>query len=82
MTQTTGTDLSKRTPEEVFTHHAQALGAENLDATLRPFVSAPWWTWVPNSQTLSRGKGEDLPNDGLESRGPLSRCSSCNLLTR
>ena len=24
--------LAKRTPEEVFTHHAQALGAEDLDA--------------------------------------------------
>jgi predicted SnoaL-like aldol condensation-catalyzing enzyme len=38
MTQTTGTDLSKRTPEEVFTHHAQALGAENLDATLLDYA--------------------------------------------
>ena len=26
-------DLAKRTPQEVFTHHAQALGAEDLDAT-------------------------------------------------
>src|SRR5258708_15232270 len=30
----TQTDLSKRTPEEVFTHHAQALGAEDLDAIM------------------------------------------------
>ncbi len=29
MTQTT--DLAKRTPQEVFTHHAQTLGAEDLD---------------------------------------------------
>ena len=26
-------ELSKRTPQEIFTHHAQALGAEDLDAT-------------------------------------------------
>ena len=26
-------ELSKRAPEEIFTHHAQALGAEDLDAT-------------------------------------------------
>jgi hypothetical protein len=26
-------ELSKRTPEEIFAHHAQALGAEDLDAT-------------------------------------------------
>ncbi len=32
MTQST-TDLSKRTPEEIFAHHAQALGAEDLEAT-------------------------------------------------
>src|SRR2546423_14433760 len=32
------TDLSKRTPEEVFTHHAQALGAEDLDATLLDYA--------------------------------------------
>jgi ketosteroid isomerase-like protein len=30
----TQTDLAKRTPEEVFTHHAQALGAEDLDAMM------------------------------------------------
>jgi SnoaL-like protein len=30
----TQTDLSKRTPEEVFTHHAQSLGAEDLDAIM------------------------------------------------
>jgi hypothetical protein len=32
MTQTP-TDLSKRTPQEVFGHHAQSLGAEDPDAT-------------------------------------------------
>jgi len=34
----TQTDLSKRTPEEVFTHHAQALGAEDLDAILMDYA--------------------------------------------
>jgi len=32
MAQST-TDQSKRTPEEIFAHHAQALGAEDLEAT-------------------------------------------------
>jgi hypothetical protein len=34
----TQTDLSKRTPEEVFTHHAQALGAEDLDAIVMDYA--------------------------------------------
>lgn len=34
----TQTDLSKRTPEEVFTHHGQALGAEDLDAILMDYA--------------------------------------------
>jgi ketosteroid isomerase-like protein len=34
----TQTDLSKRTPEEVFTHHAQALGAEDLDGILMDYA--------------------------------------------
>ena len=38
MTQATNqpdaTDLAKRTPEEIFAHHGQALGAEDLDATV------------------------------------------------
>jgi SnoaL-like domain len=41
MTQTNSTnvtDLSQRTPEEIFTHHAQALGAEDLDATVLDYV--------------------------------------------
>lgn len=41
MTQTnprSGTDLSQRTPEEIFTHHAQALGAEDLDATVLDYA--------------------------------------------
>jgi hypothetical protein len=36
MTQTS--DLSKRTAEEVFSHHAQALGAEDLDATILDYT--------------------------------------------
>ena len=35
----TQTDLSKRTPEEVFTHHGQALGAEDLDALLMDYAT-------------------------------------------
>jgi len=30
----TQTDLSKRTPEEVFAHHVQALGGEDLDGII------------------------------------------------
>ncbi len=41
MTQSTNqpgaADLSKRTPEEIFAHHGQALGAEDLDATVMDF---------------------------------------------
>jgi hypothetical protein len=32
------TDLSKRTPQEVFEHHGQALGAEDLDATMLDYA--------------------------------------------
>jgi hypothetical protein len=41
MTQTNpanATDLSKRTPEEIFMHHGQALGAEDLDATVLDYA--------------------------------------------
>jgi SnoaL-like domain len=31
---TQATDLSKRTPQEVFMHHAQTLGAEDLDGVM------------------------------------------------
>ena len=37
----TQSDLSKRTPEEVFTHHVQALGAEDLDGILMDYTDAP-----------------------------------------
>ena len=36
----TQTDLSKRTPEEVFTHHAQSLGAEDLDAFMIDYADS------------------------------------------
>src|SRR5258708_40357736 len=42
MTQSTnqpgGAELSKRTTEEIFAHHGQALGAEDLDATVMDFA--------------------------------------------
>ena len=42
MTQATNqpgaADLAKRTPEEIFAHHGQALGAEDLDATVMDFA--------------------------------------------
>ena len=42
MTQSTNppgaADLSKRTPEEIFAHHGQALGAEDLDATMMDYA--------------------------------------------
>jgi SnoaL-like domain len=49
----TQTELSKRTPEAVFAHHAQALGAEDLDATLMDY--APTATLISPSGVL-RGK--------------------------
>jgi hypothetical protein len=42
MTQSTNqpgaADLSKRTPEEIFAHHGQSLGAEDLDATVMDYA--------------------------------------------
>jgi predicted SnoaL-like aldol condensation-catalyzing enzyme len=35
-------ELTKRTPEEVFAHHAQALGAEDLDATLMDYADTSY----------------------------------------
>ncbi|GAC1401559.1 MAG: nuclear transport factor 2 family protein [Ktedonobacteraceae bacterium] len=37
MTQSTR-DLSQRTPQEVFEHHAQSLGKEDLDATVLDYA--------------------------------------------
>jgi hypothetical protein len=43
MTQSTNqpraADLAKRTPEEIFAHHGQALGAEDLDAIVMDFAA-------------------------------------------
>ncbi|GHO87573.1 nuclear transport factor 2 family protein [Dictyobacter formicarum] len=49
----TQTDFSKRTPEKVFTHHTQALGAEDLDATMMDYAAAA--TFISPSGVL-RGK--------------------------
>ncbi len=49
----TQTDLSKRTPEEVFNHHAQSLGAEDLDAILMDYANTA--TLISPSGVL-RGK--------------------------
>ena len=49
----TQTDLSKRTPEEVFNHHAQALGGEDLDAILMDYADTA--TLISPSGVL-RGK--------------------------
>ena len=40
----TQTDLSKRTPEEVFTHHAQSLGGEDLDAIMMDYADTAIFT--------------------------------------
>ena len=32
------TDLSQRTPQQVFSHHGEALGAEDLDAMLQDYA--------------------------------------------
>ena len=49
----TQTDLSKRTPEEVFNHHGQSLGAEDLDAILMDYANTA--TLISPSGVL-RGK--------------------------
>ena len=47
------TDLAKRTPQEVFTHHAHAIGAEDLDAILMDYADTA--TFISPSGVL-RGK--------------------------
>lgn len=49
----TQTDLAKRTPEEVFTHHAQALGAEDLDGIMIDYADTA--TFI-NPAGIRRGK--------------------------
>lgn len=41
MTQPTG-NLSQRTPQEVFEHHIQALGNEDLDATALDYAETAY----------------------------------------
>jgi hypothetical protein len=57
MTQATNqpgaADLSKRTPEEIFAHHGQALGAEDLDATAMDFAAT---AVLVTSDGVRRGK--------------------------
>jgi ketosteroid isomerase-like protein len=57
MTQSTNqpgaADLSKRTPEEIFAHHGQALGAEDLDATVMDFAAT---AVLVTSDGVRRGK--------------------------
>ncbi len=49
----TQTDLSQRTPEEVFTHHVQAAGAEDLDSILMDYADT---SILISSAGVLRGK--------------------------
>jgi hypothetical protein len=57
MTQSTNrpgaAGLSKRTPEEIFAHHGQALGAQDLDATMMDFADT---AVLVTSEGVRRGK--------------------------
>ncbi len=57
MTQATNqpgaADLAKRTPEAIFAHHGQALGAEDLDATVMDFAAT---AVLVTSDGVRRGK--------------------------
>ena len=46
-------DLSKRTPEEIFAHHGQALGAQDLDATMMDYAET---AVLITSDGVRRGK--------------------------
>jgi ketosteroid isomerase-like protein len=50
---TQATELSKRTPEEVFAHHAQSLGAEDLDATALDYAEG---AYLITQDGVMRGK--------------------------
>ena len=52
MTQPTS-DLSQRTPQEVFEHHVQALGNEDLDATVLDYAET---AYVITPSGVMRGK--------------------------
>jgi hypothetical protein len=47
------TDISNRTPEEIFAHHGQALGAEDPDATVMDFADT---AVLVTSDGVRRGK--------------------------
>jgi predicted SnoaL-like aldol condensation-catalyzing enzyme len=51
--QTGATELSQRTPEEIFAHHAQALGAEDLDATVMDYADT---AYIVTPDGVMRGK--------------------------
>lgn len=66
MTQSTNTgttDLSKRKPEEIFTHHAQSLGAEDLDATVMDYSDAAYLV-TPEGTGTGTGREEVWLCDG------------------
>ena len=50
---TQSTELSKRTPEEIFTHHAQSLGAEDADATALDYAEG---AYLITQDGVMRGK--------------------------
>jgi hypothetical protein len=50
---TQSTELSKRTPEEVFAHHAQSLGAEDPDATALDYAEG---AYLITQDGVMRGK--------------------------
>jgi hypothetical protein len=50
------TDLSRRTPQQVFAHHAQAMKAEDLDALVQDYADT---SCILTSDAVTRGK-EDI----------------------
>lgn len=54
----TQTDLSQRTPEEVFTHHVQAVVAEDLDSILMDYADT---SILINPAGVLLGKDAILP---------------------
>ncbi len=61
----TQSDLSKRTPEEVFAHHVQTLGAEDLDGILMDYTESSYLvnpSGVLHGKSAIRGFFADLIN--------------------
>src|SRR5258706_6466142 len=76
MTQATNqpgaADLAKRTPEEIFAHHGQALGTEDLDATVMDFAAT---AVLVTPEGVRRGKDAIRTFfDGLFKALPQSQC--------